>query len=63
MGNAIKTLRRLLEFVFLPVAAASAWSASYADQLRHQALARLPADDPARAWVQREIDAAARRRR
>ena len=59
----MKTLRRLVGFVFLPVAAASDWSASYADQLRHQALARLAADDPARAWVQREIDAAAQRRR
>jgi hypothetical protein len=63
MGKAATRLLRLLDFAFLPVTAASAWSASYADQLRRQALARLPADDPARAWVTREIDDAARRRR
>ncbi len=59
----MKTLRRLLGFVFLPVAAASSWSESYADQLRRQALARLPVDDPARPWLVREIDSAAQRRR
>jgi hypothetical protein len=63
MGNVMKILRRLLGFVFLPVAAASSWSESYADQLRRQALARLPVDDPARPWLVREIDSAAQRRR
>jgi hypothetical protein len=63
MGNVTKTLRRLLGFVVLPVTAASGWSASYADQLRHQALTRMPPDDPARAWLTREIAEADRRRR
>jgi hypothetical protein len=63
MGNAIKSLQGLVELLALPVTAASDWSASYADQLRRQALARMQPDDPAREWLTREIAEAARRRR